>query len=119
MHRPGMHVDKCCPQSKMLAPLENPGLHCIPTFLNVGLGQHVRTSSDMVMKQPFLLTSAQEYMWKVAPTPFSRGHFRVVLVGAYWNCISFLASLPALMPFFIKNNNKTLTISLTNYSKTK
>ena len=38
MHRPGIHVDRCCPQSKMLAPLENPGLHCNPTFLNVDLG---------------------------------------------------------------------------------
>ena len=38
MHRPGIHVDRCCPQSKMLAPLENPGLHCIPNFLNVDLG---------------------------------------------------------------------------------
>ena len=45
-------------------------------------------------------------MWKVGPTPFSRGHFRVALVGAYWNCISFLASLPALMP---QNKTKTFT----------
>ena len=39
MHQPGMHVDRCFPQSRLLAPLENPGLHCIPTF---GRGEAVR-----------------------------------------------------------------------------
>ena len=93
MHRPGMHVDRCWPLPE-----------CRFRITRMNKLEYGNEANFPINYFPRIHVEGSTY------TIFYRT-FRVVLVGVYLNCISFLASLPALMPFFfIQNNNKTLTI---------